>query len=91
MHTGIFDQNSFQIDSINSCCTSKKLEFRLKIVKFIYFLTLKPKKGTLGFILEIMKNLLGGATSQKSQNEMTLPMCSNFSHLFQTVKVVCSL
>jgi hypothetical protein len=41
--------------SINSCCTSKKLEYRLKIVKIIDFLTLKPIKGTLGFILEIMK------------------------------------
>ena len=26
-HTGSFAQNSFQIDSINSCRTSKKLEF----------------------------------------------------------------
>ena len=31
LHTGIFAQNSFQIDSINSCRTSKKLEFKLKI------------------------------------------------------------
>jgi hypothetical protein len=56
-HTGSFAQNSFQIDSINSCCTSKKLEFPLKIVEIIYFLTLKPIKGTLGFILEIMKKI----------------------------------
>jgi hypothetical protein len=54
-HTGSFAQNSFQIDSINSYCTSKKLEFRLKIVEVIYFLKLKPIKRTLGFILEIMK------------------------------------
>ena len=26
-HTGSFAQNSFQIDSINSCSTSKKLQF----------------------------------------------------------------
>ena len=56
-HTGSFAQNSFQIDSINSCCTSKKLEFRLKFFKIIYFLLLKPIKGTLGFILEIMKKI----------------------------------
>ena len=56
-HTGSFAQNSFQIDSINSCCTSKKLEFRLKYFKIIYFLLLKPIKGTLGFILEIMKKI----------------------------------
>ena len=54
-HTGTFAQNSFQIDSINSCSFSKKLQFWLKIVKIIYFLTLKPIKGKLGFILEIMK------------------------------------
>ena len=53
--------------SINSCCISKKLQFWLKSVRMIYFLTLKPIKGKLGFILEIMKKLLGGATSQKSQ------------------------
>ena len=41
-HPGIFTQNSFQIDSINSCHTSKKFEFWLKIVKIIYFLMLKP-------------------------------------------------
>ena len=52
-----FCPNSFQIDSIKSCCTSKKLEFWLKIVKIIYFVTLKPIKGTLGFILEIMKKI----------------------------------
>ena len=57
IHTGIFVQNSFQIDSINSCSTSKKLQFWLKIVKIIYFLTLKPIKGILGFILEIMKKI----------------------------------
>ena len=33
-HTGIFAQNSFQIDSINSCNTSKKLLFWLKIVMY---------------------------------------------------------
>ena len=37
-HTGIFAQNYFQIDSIHS----KKLQFWQKIVKIIYFLTLKP-------------------------------------------------
>ena len=57
LHTGSFAQNSFQIDSINSCCTWKKLEFWLKNVKINYFLTLKPIKGTLGFILEIMKKI----------------------------------
>ena len=56
-HTGSFAQNSFQIDLINSCSTSKKLQFWLKIVKIIYFLTLKPIKGKLGFILEIMKKI----------------------------------
>ena len=56
-HTGIFAQNSFQIDSINSCHTSKKLEFELKIVKIIYISTQKPIEGTLGFILEIMKKI----------------------------------
>ena len=69
-HTGSFAQNSFQIDSINSCSTSKNLLFWLKMVKIIYFLTLKPIKGKLGFILKIMKKMLGGATSQKSQKEM---------------------
>ena len=54
-HTGSFAQNSFQMDSINSCHTSKKLEFWLKIVNIIYFSTPKLIKGTLGFILEIMK------------------------------------
>ena len=57
LHTGSFAQNSFQIDSINSCSTSKKLQFWLKIVKIIYLLTLKPIKGKLGFILEIMKKI----------------------------------
>ena len=57
LHTGSFAQNSFQIDSINSCCTSKNLEFQLKIVKLIYFLTLKPIKGTLVFILEKLKKI----------------------------------
>ena len=47
-HTGTFAQNSFQIDSINSCGTSKKLQYWLKIVKIIYFLTLKP----IGLYLE---------------------------------------
>ena len=56
-HTGIFAQNSFQIDSMNSCSTSKKLLFWLKIVKIIQFLTLKPIKGTLGFILKILKKI----------------------------------
>ena len=45
------------LPKINSCCTSKKLEFWLKIVKIIQFLTLKPIKGTLGFILETMKKI----------------------------------
>ena len=70
MHTGTFAQNSFQIDTINSCSTSKKLQFWLKIVRIIYFLTLKLIKGKLRFIFEIMKKMLGGATSQKSQKEM---------------------
>ena len=70
MHTGTFAQNSFQIDSINSCSTSKKLLFGLKIVKIIQALTLKPIKGTLSFILKMLKKMLGGATSQKSQKEM---------------------
>jgi hypothetical protein len=66
-HTGSFAQNSIQ----KIQCTSKKLEFRLKIVKIIHFLTLKPIMGTLGFTLEIMKKkMLGGAISQKSQKEM---------------------
>ena len=56
-HTGSFAQNSFQIDSINSCCTSKKLGLWLKIVIIIQILTVKPIKGTLGFILEIMKKI----------------------------------
>ena len=41
----------------NSCHTSKKLEFWLKIVNIIYFSTPKLIKGTLGFILEIMKKI----------------------------------
>ena len=61
----------FQIGSINSYSTSKLLQFWLKIEIIIYLLTLKPIKGKLGFILEIMKKkMLGGATSQKSQKEM---------------------
>ena len=43
-HTGSFAQSSFQIDSINSCRTSKKLLFWLKIEKIVYFLTLNPIK-----------------------------------------------
>ena len=54
----------------NLCSTSKKLQFCLEIVKIVYILTLKPIKEKLGFILEIMKKILGGATSQKSQKEM---------------------
>ena len=54
-HIGSFSQNSFQIDSINSCNTLKKLQFWLKIVSNIYFLTLKPMKGLLGCILKITK------------------------------------
>ena len=54
-HTGSFAQNSFQIDSINSCMTSKKLRFWLTILTNIYFLLLKPIKRKLGFTLEIMK------------------------------------
>ena len=57
LHTWSFAQNSFQIDSINSGCTSKKLEFWLKIVKVTYLLTQKLIKGTLGLILEIMKKI----------------------------------
>ena len=57
MHTGIFAQNSFQNDSINSRSTSKKLLFWLKIVKIIQFLTLKPIKGTLGIILKMLKKI----------------------------------
>ena len=56
-HTGSFAQNSFQIDLINSCITSKKLQFWLKIIKIICFLILKPIKGKLGFILKIMKKI----------------------------------
>ena len=56
-HAGSFAQNSFQTNSINSCTTSKKLQFWLKIVGIIYFLTLKPIKGKLGFSLEIMKKI----------------------------------
>ena len=56
-HIGSFAQNSFQIDSINSCSTSKKLLFWLKIVKIIQFLTLKPIKGTLGIILKMLKKI----------------------------------
>ena len=41
--------------SINSCTTSKKLPVWLKIVGIIHFLTLKPIKGKLGFILKIIK------------------------------------
>ena len=55
IHTGSFTQNSFQIDWINSCSTSKKLQFWLKIVKIIHFLIIKLIKGKLGFILEITK------------------------------------
>jgi hypothetical protein len=36
----------------------------------IYFLT---NKGEIGIILKIMKKMLGGATSQKSQKEMENP------------------
>jgi hypothetical protein len=36
----------------------------------IFFSTLKPIKGKIDFILEIMKKILGGATSQKSQKEI---------------------
>ena len=70
LHTGSFAQNFFQIDSINSCSTSKKLQFWLKIVKITCFLALKSINGKLKFIWEIMKKLLGGATSQKSRKEM---------------------
>ena len=56
-HTGIFAKNSLQIDSMNSCSISKQLLFWLKIVKIIHFLTLKPIRGTLGFILKMLKKI----------------------------------
>ena len=40
-HAGSFAQNSFQTNSINSCTTSKKLQFWLKIVLNFFFLTKK--------------------------------------------------
>ena len=69
-HTGIFAKNSFQIDSINSYSTSKEPLFWLKIVKIIHFLTLKPIKGILCFILKMLKKIARWPTSQKSQKEM---------------------
>ena len=56
-HTGNFVPNSFQIDSINSCRTSKKLLFWVKIVKIIYSSILKPIKGKLGLILIYNSNI----------------------------------
>ena len=44
-HTRSFDQNSFQIDSMYSCITLKKLQFWLKIVWYIYLLMLKQMIG----------------------------------------------
>ena len=35
----------------------QKIEILTEIFKIIYFLTLKPKQGTLGFILETMKKI----------------------------------
>jgi hypothetical protein len=57
LHTRSFAQNSFQIDSINSGSTSKKLEFRLIIVRITYFLTLKPINTLLGIIFEVKKKI----------------------------------
>ena len=62
---GVFFQNSFQMDSSNSCSTSKKLQFQLKIVKIVYF-TQKP----VGlYSKKNEKKMLGGTTSQKSQKK----------------------
>ena len=57
VHTVSFTQNSFQIDSINSCSISKELQFWLKIVRIVNSLTLNPIKGKLGFILKVMKKI----------------------------------
>ena len=53
-HTGSFSQNFIQIDSINSCSTSKKVTILTEIVRIIHFLTLKSLEGIFGFILEII-------------------------------------
>ena len=64
---GVLKKKSFQIDSINSCSTLKKLQFWLKSVSNIYFLMLKPMKGKLGYILKIRKKRIS-TTSQKFKN-----------------------
>ena len=50
-HTGIFAQNSFQIDSINSCSTSKNCYFDKKMSKYSVFNT-ETNKGNIGLYFE---------------------------------------
>ena len=73
--TGSFAQNSFQIESINSCSTSKKLQFWLKIIIFFpLFFNIIITKGKLCFIVETMKKkMLDSTTSQKSQERNIKP------------------
>ena len=47
IHTGSFVQHSFLIDSMNSCYTSKKLEFWLKIVKIRWAEFKDPKSAAV--------------------------------------------
>ena len=77
--TGSFAQNSFQIESINSSCTTKKLKFRLKIVEITHFLTLKRIRGAFGFILEIVKKTVRNLKKKcnnpwTSYNPMIFPL-----------------
>ena len=67
---GVLPKIPFKLTQSINVALQKNCNFWLKIVRIIYFLTLKPIKGKLGFILEIMKKVLGGATSKKSQKEM---------------------
>ena len=47
-HTGIFAQNSFQIDSINSCNNSKKTAILTKNCQNYSFFNTKTNKGDIG-------------------------------------------
>ena len=66
-HTGKFAQNFFHISVILGCIPLLFLQFWVKDYKNKPLTILEVIKETLGFILKIMKKLLGGATIKKYQ------------------------
>ena len=72
-------ENSFQIDSTNSCSTSKKLQFWLKIVKITLFLNNKTNKSKIGLYFANDKKITRWCFKSKITKTNVKTMISSIS------------